>query len=119
MTDGFTRAVSPDSRCYSTSVPATAASQPVCQDAAGRNPATADSPDLQLLDALPGHGPGGGAGDVTVADLGLDQPPPEAPALLEVTEHIEDSVLLAQLDVGINGDVDTGSAGAVTEVGEN
>ena len=45
----------------------------------------------------------------------LDEPPAEAPHLLQVAVDVEDPVLLAELDVGVDGDVDTGPPGAVTD----
>ena len=48
----------------------------------------------------------------------LNEAATEAAHLLKVAVHIEDAVLLAQLDVGVDGDVDAGSAGAVAEIKE-
>lgn len=52
----------------------------------------------------------------TVLVQRLDQSSPEPPHLLEVAVHVKDSVLLAQLDVGVNGDVHTRSTSSVVAV---
>ncbi len=44
----------------------------------------------------------------------LDEATPEAAHLLEVAVHVEESVLLAELYVGVYGYIHTGPAGSIT-----
>ena len=59
-------------------------------------------------------GPGRQACLGTPTHQRLDEPPPLLAHLLEVTVDVEDAVFLGQLDVGVDGKVHAGPAGAVT-----
>ena len=52
---------------------------------------------------------------MTTTYHGLDESSALQPHLLEVSVDVEDAVLLRQLDVGVDGEVHAGAAGAVAE----
>ena len=51
---------------------------------------------------------------MTTTYQGLDESSALEPHLLEVSVDVEHPVLLRQLDVGVDGEVDAGTTGAVT-----
>ena len=52
---------------------------------------------------------------MTTTYHGLDESSALQPHLLEVSVDVEDAVLLRQLDVGVDGQVNAGPTGAVTD----